>query len=45
MMERMFPFLIIGLMVCASIPYFYVGDWRRGVFWFVASILNLVVTI
>jgi hypothetical protein len=40
-----FPFAIVALMVCASAVYFFVGDWRHGVFWLAASVINFIVTI
>ena len=40
-----FPFIIIVLMVAASVAYWIVGDWRHGCYWVAAAIINLVVTV
>jgi hypothetical protein len=44
-MTKFFPLVIVGLMLCASIPYWLVGDWRHGLYWTAAAIINLSVTL
>ena len=44
-MTRAFPLTIVALMLCAAVPYWFIGDWRRGVYWLAAAAINLVVTI
>lgn len=43
--ERALPLFIAGLMALAAVPYWYLGDWRRGCYWLAASLINVVVTI
>lgn len=43
--ERAIPFVIIALMFTACIPYFWIGDWRRGTYWLAAAVLNLAITL
>lgn len=44
-LERFLPLFIAALMAVASVPYWYLGDWRRGCYWLAACIINVVVTI
>ncbi len=44
-LEKAFPFVLITLMVIASVPYWMQGDWRRGCYWLCAAAINLVVTL
>jgi len=43
--ERVFPFILVGEMVLASLPYWLQGDWRHGSYWLCAAAINFVVTI
>ena len=42
--EQAFPLALIIIDVCAAIPYFVQGDWRRGVYWLAAAVLTSTVT-
>lgn len=39
-----FPPILIVIDVCASIPYFIHGDYKKGIYWIAAAILNICVT-
>ena len=43
-MDRVFPYLIIGLDILACGCYFAYGDYRRGVYWLSAAVLTICVT-
>lgn len=48
-MTKIFPTILIILMFAASAAYFYdavygEGNWRMGVYWFAAGVLNIAVT-
>ncbi len=44
-MERFLPYIIIALMFGAQFPYWYMGDWRRGLYWLSAAVLNFAITV
>jgi hypothetical protein len=44
-MKLVFPLLIAGLMVAASVPYLLAGDWRHALYWLAAAMINVVVTV
>jgi hypothetical protein len=44
MNEKIFPTILIIIDIMASIPYFWQGDFRRGIYWCAAAILTLTVT-
>jgi hypothetical protein len=35
---------MIALQVGSSFAYFYIGNWRQGVFWLAIVVMNYVVT-
>jgi len=39
-MTKLFPNVLIGLMVLASLVYLYEGDWRKFIYFFAAAVLN-----
>lgn len=43
--ERALPLFIAALMAVAAAPYWLLGDWRRGLYWIAAAVINVVVTI
>lgn len=45
MQPWMFPAALIVLDLAASAFYALDGDWRRGIYWFAAATLTLMVTI
>jgi hypothetical protein len=40
----LFPALLIGLDLAASVAYACALDWRRAVYWLAAAVLTFVVT-
>ncbi|WP_296592673.1 hypothetical protein [Methylophaga sp.] len=44
MIERIFPTILIVLQAFSSVPYFAMGDWRKGLYWLFATGLTIVVT-
>ncbi len=40
-----FPISIIALSFSAGVVYTATGDYRRAVYWFAATVLNLAVTL
>lgn len=44
MVERLMPTVLIILQAGSSVPYFYNGDWRKGLYWLFATGLTIVVT-
>jgi len=42
--EKIFPTALIIQQLIASVPYWYQGDWRMGVYWMAAATLTIVVT-
>jgi len=44
MNQKLFPTIIIILFICASGVCFYHGDWRKGICWFAAAVLNAAIT-
>jgi hypothetical protein len=38
------PFVLVLLDIMACVPFFFIGIWRRGVYWVAAGVLTLVVT-
>jgi hypothetical protein len=45
MIQRLFPYAIITLSLCASAVYYAHLDWRHGTYWLAAAVLNLSVTL
>lgn len=43
-MTRFFVFPMLFLQFGASAAYFFIGDWRRGVYWISAFSLTWIVT-
>jgi len=39
-----FPLILIIIDVLAAIPYFIHGDYKKGIYWIAAAILNICVT-
>jgi hypothetical protein len=44
MSPKFFPTLLIAINVCAAAVWFCQGDWRKGVYWLAAAVLNFVIT-
>jgi hypothetical protein len=42
--QWIFPSVLILLDICASIPYFVIGDWKRGAYWLAAAALTCFLT-
>lgn len=42
--EKIFPIVLIVLDTCASVPYFAAGDFKKGIYWIAAAVLNICVT-
>ena len=42
--EKIFPLTLIILDMCASVPYFAAGDFKKGIYWIAAAVLNICVT-
>jgi len=42
--ERFLPLLMMFLSVGASVPYWVLGDWRKGLYWLFAAGLTFTVT-
>ena len=42
--EKIFPLTLIILDACASVPYFAAGDFKKGIYWIAAAVLNICVT-
>ncbi len=42
-MTKVFPSIIVGLMVCASVVYAVNKEWKLAVYFFSAATLNLMV--
>ena len=43
-MEKVFPFILIVLDLCACVVYAYMGDMRHTFYWFCAAVLTACVT-
>ena len=43
--EKIFPYILIVIDICAAIVYYSQGDWRRGTYWIAACVLTGCVTI
>ena len=43
-MPKVFPMILIGLDIGASLVYFAEGDVRRGIYWIAAATLTSCVT-
>ena len=43
-LDKVFPLVLVALMLSASVVYFITGDVRRGVYWFAGAVLNIAVT-
>jgi len=43
-MDKVFPTIIIILMICAAIVYAYYKNWKMCGFWFSAAAVNFFVT-
>jgi hypothetical protein len=41
---KFFPTVLIVLNLCASVHCFYAGEYRRGVYWLAAAVLNSTIT-
>jgi hypothetical protein len=39
------PITIICLMAGAAVVYWSIGDWRRGLYWTAAAVLNIAITV
>lgn len=44
MIERILPTILVVLQAMSAVPYFYLGDWRKGLYWSFAAGLTFVVT-
>lgn len=44
MNPKLFPTIMIGLMLISSIIYFVKGDVRQGIYWLSGAVLNVSVT-
>lgn len=42
-MIKLFPIILIVLFFISSVVSFYLGDWKRGLYWFFGGMINLVV--
>lgn len=42
--EKVFPIILIILDICASVPYFAAGNFKTGIYWLAAAVLNICVT-
>ncbi len=42
--EKVFPFVLMALDVCAAVGYACQGDVRRMVYWIAAAVLTATVT-
>jgi hypothetical protein len=44
MSTKIFPTILMGLMICSAIVYIPSSNWRMIVYWLEAGIINFVVT-
>ena len=44
MFERFIPTILVVLQAMSAVPYFWTGDWRKGLYWCFAAGLTTVVT-
>jgi hypothetical protein len=42
--EKLLPLTLLIIQALASMPYWAVGDWRKGLYWLFAAGLTYVVT-
>jgi hypothetical protein len=42
--QQIFPTILMALDLCAAIPYFADGNWRKGAYWMAAALLTYTVT-
>ena len=42
--SQVLPTVLMAIDLCAAMPYFADGNWRRGVYWLAAATLTAVVT-
>jgi hypothetical protein len=42
--SQIFPTILLTLDICAAIPYFVDGNWRKGAYWCFAAGLTWTVT-
>ena len=42
--EKTLPTIMIIIDLCASIPYWFNGEWRMGLYWLFAAGITAVVT-
>lgn len=42
--QQIFPTILMALDLCAAVPYFADGNWRRGFYWIFACGLTAVVS-
>ena len=40
MVERFFPIMIMSFQILASTIYFVKGDWKNGIIWIAAALMN-----
>lgn len=43
-LEKALPLTLLLIQVLASVPYWAIGDWRKGLYWLFAAGLTYVVT-
>lgn len=43
-MAKVFPSILIALMGLSGAVCFWEGDWKKGIYWCAAGILNAAVT-
>ena len=41
---KLFPIILIGLDIGATVVYLCFGDWKHGIYWFAAATLTATVT-
>jgi len=44
MNPKLFPTIMIGLMLISAVVYFVKGDVRHGIYWLSGAVLNVSVT-
>ena len=44
MSPKILPTVLMIIDLCAAVPYYLQGDWRKGTYWVAAFVLTYVVT-
>ena len=42
--DKLFPTALIALNIGAAVVCAFTGDWKKGVYWLAAAVLNAAVT-